>query len=164
MAILVRRSTPMRISDVMGVSSVTVRPDVTVQDAIGRMVAANVGSVTVCDGPRLVGIFTERDVLRLAGSGADFTSLAVGDVMTRELITVPPDADPLAAAHLMAEKRIRHLPVVEGDNLLGVVGIRDVLSVLFEKLWAQHDEEARRRVQELLSRTPGRLVHEELSA
>jgi CBS domain-containing protein len=154
----------MAVSDVMGVTAVTVGPDVTVQEAIGRMVAANVGSVTVCDGPRLVGIFTERDVLRLAGRGADFRSLDVGDVMTTDLITIPPDADLLAAAHLMAEKRIRHLPVVEGDNLLGVVGIRDVLSVLFEKLWAQHDEEARQRVQELLSRTPGRLVHEELSA
>ena len=59
----------MAVSDVMGVTAVTVRPDVTVQEAIGRMVAANVGSVTVCDGPRLVGIFTERDVLRLAGRG-----------------------------------------------------------------------------------------------
>src|SRR3954447_23372567 len=154
----------MAISDVMGVSAVTVHPEVTVQEAIGRMVAANVGSVTVCDGPRLVGIFTERDVLRLAGSGADFTSLAVGDVMTTALVTIPPDADPLAAAHLMADKRIRHLPVGEGDNLLGVVGIRDVLSVLFEKLWAQHDPEARRQVQELLTRTPARRVHEELSA
>jgi CBS domain-containing protein len=154
----------MRVGDVMGVSSVTVGPEVTVHEAISRMVAANVGSVTVCDGSRLVGIFTERDVLRLAGEGADFRSLLVGEVMTTALVTIPPDADPLAAAHLMADKRIRHLPVVEGDNLLGVVGIRDVLSVLFEKLWAQHDPEARRRVQDLLSRTPARPVHEELSA
>jgi CBS domain-containing protein len=154
----------MAISDVMGVSFVTVSPDATVKEAIGRMVAANVGAVTVCEGPRLVGIFTERDVLRLVSESAHFEDRRVGDVMTRSLVTVPPDADPIAAARLMGENAIRHLPVVEDGNLLGVVGIRDVLSVLVEKLWATHDEEARRRVQELLARTPSRHQHEELSA
>jgi CBS domain-containing protein len=67
----------------------------------------------------------------------------------------------LHAAELMGRHRIRHLPVVEAGNLLGVVGIRDVMSVLVEKLWAARDPQARRQVQELLSRSPGRLHEEE---
>jgi CBS domain-containing protein len=150
----------MTISDVMGVAAVTVRPDATIQEAIGRMMAANVGSVTVCDGPRLVGIFTERDVLRLAGERVDFLRVPVGDVMTRELVTIPPDGDILDAARLMGRHRIRHLPVVEDGNLLGVVGIRDVVSVLVERLWAAHDPEAHDRARELLARGPARLEAE----
>src|SRR5947209_6947666 len=144
----------MAISDVMGVSTVTVRRDATVHDAIARMVAANVGAVTVCDGPRLVGIFTERDVLRLAGQGRSFGSVPVDEVMTRPVITISPDADALDAARLMGEKQIRHLPVVEDGNLLGVVGIRDLLAILVERLWATHDPEARERAKALLSRSP----------
>jgi len=70
--------------------------------------------------------------------------------------TATPDAslddDILAAARLMGERRIRHLPVVQGENLLGVVGIRDVLGALAEQLWRNRDEAARQTVHELLSR------------
>jgi len=59
----------MPIADVAGLRLVTVAPDDTVQSAIRRMLAESVGAVAVCEGPRLVGIFTERDVLRLAGEG-----------------------------------------------------------------------------------------------
>ncbi len=102
---------------------VTVSPDDPVQLAIARMLEENVGSVGVCEGERLVGIFTERDVLRLAGEGPDFREVRVGDVMTRQLVTLAPDDDVLDAARLMGERKIRHLPVLEGENLLGMVGI-----------------------------------------
>lgn len=144
----------MPIADVMTVRTVIVRPEESVQAAIARMVDENVGSVAVCEGTRLVGIFTERDVLRLAGDGADFDVLKVGDVMTTGLVTVSPDDDIVAVAHLMGERRIRHVPVLQGDNLVGLVGIRDVLGVLAEMLWQTHDEEARETVRELLARAP----------
>ena len=144
----------MPISDVMRVRLVSVAPDETVQSAIARMVEAGVGSVAVCDGARLVGIFTERDVLRLVAERARLDGVRIGDVMTREVQTVSGDDDLLAAARLMGERRIRHLPVVQGDNVLGIVGIRDVLGALTERLWRSHDEEAHETMRELLSRRP----------
>jgi CBS domain-containing protein len=136
----------------MRVRLVSVAPDETVQSAIARMVEAGVGSVAVCEGSRLVGIFTERDVLRLAGEQAGLDGIRVGDVMTRDVQTVSGDDDLLAAARLMGERRIRHLPVVQGDNLLGIVGIRDVLGALTERLWRSHDEEAHETMRDLLGR------------
>ena len=140
------------IVDVMRSRLVAVAPDTAGRAAIGRMAEADVGSVVVCDGSRLVGIFTERDVLRLAGEGVDLDATRVADVMTRDVATVTPDTDLLAAARLMGERRVRHLPVVEGENVLGVVGIRDILGVLTERLWRTRDEDARETVHELLSR------------
>jgi len=69
-------------------------------------------------------------------------------------VTVSADDDIVSAARLMGERRIRHLPVVEGENLLGVVGIRDVLGALTETLWRTHDEQAHETVRGLLSRRP----------
>ena len=81
-----------RIADVMSFRLVSVRPDETVQAAIARMLEENVGSVAVCDGSRLVGMFTERDVLRLAGEdGGGFGQVQVGEVMTRTLVTAGSD-------------------------------------------------------------------------
>ena len=144
----------MAVADVMAFRVVTVSPDDTVQVAIARMLEENVGSVAVCEGERLAGIFTERDVLRLAGEGPDFASVRVGDVMTTQLVTLAPDDDILDAARLMGERKIRHLPVLDGENLLGVVGIREVVRALVERLWRTHDEEARERARELLDRSP----------
>ena len=144
----------MAIVDVMNLRVVSVRPDEPVQVAIARMMEENVGSVAVCDGSSLAGIFTERDVLRLAGEGASFADLKVRDVMTRAVVTVSADVDILEAAQLMSERRIRHLPVMQGDNLLGVVGIRDVLRTLIERLWRSHDAEARETARQLLQRAP----------
>jgi CBS domain-containing protein len=72
--------------------------------------------------------------------------------MTRNVITVSADADLLSAARLMGERRIRHLPVVEGENLLGMIGIRDVLAALAERLWRSRDEDVHETVHELLAR------------
>jgi CBS domain-containing protein len=138
------------IADVMSPRVVSVRPDETVQVAISRMLEENIGSVAVCEEHRLVGIFTERDVLRLAGEGAAFDRLPVGDVMTRTLVTVPPDVDLIDAARLMGEKKIRHLPVLQGEHLLGIVGIREVMGSLLEQLWRRQDPDVRETARELL--------------
>lgn len=125
----------------MNVKLVSVDPDAGAREAVRKMNEQNVGSVAVCEGGRLVGIFTERDVLRLASEGVSLDGVAVSEVMTRSPITVPADADIVAVAELMGQRRVRHLPVVEGENVLGVVGIRDVLAALVDRLWA-HDERA----------------------
>lgn len=142
----------MSIADVMSTRVVEAAPGETVREAARRMCDAGIGSVAVCEGARLVGILTERDVLRLAAAGADLDRTAVEDAMTRSVVTVSADDDILAAARLMSERRIRHVPVVENENLLGVIGIRDVLSALAERLWRSQDEDAHETVHELLAR------------
>jgi CBS domain-containing protein len=132
----------MAIGDVMRVRVVTVEPNASARTAVLRMLEEGVGSVAVCDGGRLVGIFTERDVLRLAGDATPLDEIRVADVMTTELAKVSPDTSIVDAAGLMGARKIRHLPVVEDDRLLGLVGIRDVLGALVERLWQTHDERA----------------------
>ena len=136
---------------------VTVTPDDPVSVAIARMLEETIGSVAVCEGDRLVGIFTERDVLRLAGEGSGFADVRVGDVMTRNPVTLSPDDDVLDAARLMGERKVRHLPVLEGENLMGMVGVREVMRTLVERLWRTQDPEARERARELLARSSSAL-------
>lgn len=132
----------MAIVDVMRVRVVSVGVEDSARLAVLRMLEEDVGAVAVCDGGRLVGIFTERDVLRLEGEGTPLDQVRVGDVMTREVVSVTPDVTVADAAELMGGRRIRHLPVVEDGNLLGMVGIRDVLACLVERLWQARDESA----------------------
>ena len=80
------------------------------------------------DGPWLLGIFTERDALRVAAAGTDPKTAAVRDWMTKDPVTVDPETDSDDAAAIMATEGFRHLPVVDGDSVVGVVSLRDVLA------------------------------------
>lgn len=106
----------------------SVPPAQSVTEVAQDMVQRRVGSAVVVDGPWLLGIFTERDVLRAAGSGTDLTAASVKDWMTKDPVTVGPDTDTEEAAALMATHGFRHLPVVDGDTVIGVVSLRDLLS------------------------------------
>jgi CBS domain-containing protein len=140
----------MQIGGVMRVKLVTAGPEETAADAIRLMLEAGVGSVLVVDGPEPIGIFTERDVLKLAGAGASFATVLLRDVMTPKPVTVSADDGILAAAQLMGERNLRHLPVVEGGNLVGIVSIKDVLGFLAERLWSEHDAAAHDTARALL--------------
>lgn len=142
----------MGVVDVMGVRLVCTSPEDAVETAVRRMVDEGVGSVVVCDGPRLVGILTERDVLRLASEGVDLGQQRMGEAMTKRPVVIGPGHDVVEAARLMCEHHIRHLPVVDGDHVLGVIAIRDVLDALAERLYRTHDEGIRETVHELLAR------------
>ncbi|MBM4426871.1 MAG: CBS domain-containing protein [Chloroflexi bacterium] len=99
-----------------------------VLDAIKAMAEAHIGAVLVKDGGKIVGIFTERDYLikgELEGRTAKNTK--VGDVMTSKMMTVTMDTSVEQCMGLMNQYRIRHLPVVENDQLVGLVSIRDVM-------------------------------------
>ena len=134
----------------MTVRVVSVGPEDEVRVAIARMLEENVGSVAVLEDNRLVGMFTERDVLRLAGEGRYFHEIKVGDVMTRKLFVAEPDDDLTHIAQLMQDKRIRHIPVVQGDMVLGMLGIREVLRVLLERAWSAQDGAAHETARGLL--------------
>jgi CBS domain-containing protein len=142
----------VHVGAVMSITIVSVEPNATVREAITKMMQEHVGAVAVCDGTQLIGIFTERDVLRLASERSHFRELRVGDVMTSRLVTASADTSIVDAAHLMGEHKIRHLPIVEGDNLVGMIGIRDVLRTLVERVWSDHDPDARQTAGTLLRR------------
>ena len=107
----------------------TVEPAVTVLDVARRMVERNVGAVLVLEAGGLVGIMTERDVLRAVARGLR-DDATVADCMTRDPETIAPD-DPLSlAATMMIHGGFRHLPVVEGGGVVGILSIRDLVQVL----------------------------------
>jgi CBS domain-containing protein len=109
----------------MSVNLVTCTRDRAVHDACGMMTDAGVGSVLVLDDGHLVGIFTERDVLRLVAEGRDLDAEVVGSHMSRQVVAVEPDAQAADVAELMNVQRIRHLPVVDGGTPVGIVSLRD---------------------------------------
>ncbi len=104
------------------------RPSDLVADAVKKMAEENVGSVVVVDEEmKPIGIFTERDLLRLCASGADLSKTRLGDVMTKNPIVIREDESVKKALELMLYFGFRHLPVVDSQGrLVGVVSIRDV--------------------------------------
>jgi CBS domain-containing protein len=100
----------------------------TVYEAIEKMVEANVGSLLVSEGGEIVGIVTERDYLRrVALQGRTERETAVRDIMTSPLVVVTPDTPMGECMALMTDRRIRHMPVVDEDTVVGVVSIGDLV-------------------------------------
>lgn len=128
----------MNVSDVMTQASVTESPSDTLRAAAVLMWRQQTGSLAIVDGDTLVGIITERDVLRAVAQGVDLDSTTVGDAMTKHVITVASDVPLRDASRLMAQHWIRHLPVVDGDKLVGVLSQRDVAGI-FAALWRVPD-------------------------
>jgi CBS domain-containing protein len=105
----------------------SVSPVLSVYDAVSEMNRHRIGAIVVLDGARLVGIFTERDVLRrVVGAGIDPKRSLVADVMSPGVITIAPDATIEQTMNIFTEKRCRHLPVVSGGQLRGVISIGDI--------------------------------------
>jgi CBS domain-containing protein len=118
----------VQVREIMTTEVLTTSDGQPVAEVTGMMVKARVGSAVVMQGSWLAGILTERDVLRAAASGADLTKSPVSEWMTRNPITATPDTTIGEAADVMLANGFRHLPVVEGRELEGVVSIRDVLA------------------------------------
>lgn len=108
---------------------VSVAPGDTVIQALRLMVDRNIGSVVVMDNNKLIGIFSERDYVRnIALKGMDPTNTRVGDSMTEKVCYVSPEFTVDEVMALMTEKRIRHVPVLDGQqNLVGIVSIGDLV-------------------------------------
>ncbi len=121
----------MTVDDIVSRRSgdtVTVPPGMSVRDAVALLSDRSIGAVPVVDGGSLLGIMSERDVIHcVARDGAAVLDWTVERIMTAPAITVEPGRTVLAALSLMTSRRIRHLPVVEGGNLLGIVSIGDLV-------------------------------------
>lgn len=115
------------ILDRKGRTVYSVSSTATIADAVAEMNRHRVGSVLVIDGGKLVGIFTERDVLRrVVGAGVDPKGTRVADVMTAGVITISPEATIDETMRIFTEKRCRHLPVLEEGRLAGAISIGDI--------------------------------------
>jgi CBS domain-containing protein len=127
----------------------SVDPEDSVLDAVRKMNCERIGATLVCTENRMVGIFTERDVLtRVLDAGRDPDATRVADVMTREVITVGPETGVQEAMAVMTERRTRHLPILEQGNLLGVVSIGDLTR------WVSRNQEV--HIQDLVAFITGK--------
>ena len=114
----------------------SVTPTTMVFDAIELMSKHNIGALPVLDGGRLLGVFTERDYTRkVILRGKSSKSTTVREIISTPVVTVVPEATVEECMRLMTEKRIRHLPVVEGGMMAGIVSIGDVVNWIIS---AQH--------------------------
>jgi CBS domain-containing protein len=105
-----------------------IHPDATVFDAIAKMAENNIGSLVVMDGEELVGIITERDYARnVVLKGHSSSTTPVREIMERRVIFVRPEQTVEQCMALMSDKRVRHLPVLEGKKVIGIVSIGDLV-------------------------------------
>jgi len=114
------------VADLMTREVVTVDPADTIGEAAEKMIDARIGAVLVSDFGSVIGILTERDVLRAVAHRTHSSEARVRQWMTREVVTVPPSMDADEAARTMLERNFRHLPVLDDGRPVGIVSIRDL--------------------------------------
>ncbi len=119
----------MQVRNLMNSPVVSIDPDQSVQSAAQVMREHGIGSVVVEQGGQLVGILTERDVMHAAALAGDVSQTRVGEHMTAPVVTASPNWDVTVAATEMSDRHIRHLVVTELGSAVGVVSVRDVMSV-----------------------------------
>lgn len=111
--------------------------DMTVYAALEKLAEYSVGALMVMEGNRLVGVFSERDYTRkITLKGRNSKETSVSEIMTADVCTVTADTRTHDCIVLMSKKKIRHLPVVEGDKVLGMISIRDIMNDII----AEHED------------------------
>ncbi len=109
----------------------SIGPNQSVYEAIHLLAEKEIGALAVLDGDRLVGILSERDYTRqIILKGRSSESTLVKDIMSSDVITTTPDQDIQQCMQLMTEKRIRHLPIVDNNNLIGMISIGDLVRAI----------------------------------
>jgi len=119
MALLVRHA--------MTEAPTTARPDLNAADAAGMMRSHDVGVIPIAEEGKLLGLVTDRDlVVRVLAERKDPTAVALRDIMTRSAVTVTPDTELADARDVMAKHQVRRLPVMKGEELVGIISLGDV--------------------------------------
>ncbi len=118
----------MKVSEIMTRGAETVAPDASLRDAAQTMKRLDIGAIPVCDGDRLVGIVTDRDiVVRAVADGADTASTTVREAMTEGIVYCQEDTDVQTVADTMKQRQIRRLVVLDADKcLVGIVSLGDL--------------------------------------
>jgi CBS domain-containing protein len=108
-------------------------PDATVYDALQQMAEKNVGALIVFEGDRMVGLISERDYARKIVLKNKFSrETAVSEIMSRDVVTVAPDKNLEECMEVISEHRVRHLPVVKEDRVLGIISIGDIVKGIID--------------------------------
>ena len=114
------------LGEVMTKDVLSVAPEDTIGEAAQKMTDQGVGAVVVSDFGRMIGIFTERDLMRAVAGRVHSSEARVREWMTPDPVTLASSASPKEAAEIMLERGFRHIPVVDGERAIGIVSIRDV--------------------------------------
>jgi CBS domain-containing protein len=121
-------TTVRQLLDQKGEQIWSIHPDATVFDAIAKMAEKNIGSLAVMNGEKLVGVITERHYARnVALKGTTSPATTVGNIMETHVCVAVLEQSVEQCMALMTDKRVRHLPVVDGDKLVGVISIGDLV-------------------------------------
>jgi len=125
----------MAIERLMTREVVTATPGETVAAVVERMSRASVGAIVILEDDRVTGVFTERDLLqRVVAAGKDAGATEVGDVATRDVVTVEPTTSLRDCAETLRRQKVRHLPVVQGRRLVGILSARDFFTTVAREL------------------------------
>jgi len=117
----------MKVRDVMTSKVESVTPNSSIVEIAGLMRSNDVGSIPVCEGKKVLGIITDRDiVIKVIAEGKNTHSISAKDIMNSEVITVTSDQDVHEAARIMADYQIRRLPVTEQGDIVGIVALGDL--------------------------------------
>lgn len=134
----------MRIADILrgkGQEVATIGRTATVSALVATLGEHNIGAAVVAEQGRVVGIVSERDVVRrLRDRGSNLLASAVEDIMTADVFTCSPDDTVDQLAELMTQRRIRHVPVLDGDRLVGIVSIGDVVKSRISQLVTDREQ------------------------
>jgi CBS domain-containing protein len=134
----------MRISDVLrtkGSTVATVEPGISVSTLIGELARHNIGAMVVVDGDTVVGIVSERDIVRQLGErGAELLTAPVSEIMTTSVVTCTPTDSVDSLAATMTERRVRHMPVLVDGKLAGIVSIGDVVKSRITELETDREQ------------------------
>lgn len=119
----------MQVKEIMNTDVKTTVPEATVQEAAKKMDEFKIGSLIVVTKGKLAGIITERDLLsKVVAEAKDSSKIEVSDVMTKEVIMISPEIEVEEASEVMMEKKVKKLPVIENDNLVGIVTATDIVT------------------------------------
>ena len=115
--------------------NVVAGPDETVGSAVSKLIEYNIGSLPVCDNDgRPLGIITERDIIRKSHNReSEIATMRVGDIMSKNLVIATMDDDVDYAINAMKQEKIRHLPLVDGSKVVGIISMRDLLGIRLEE-------------------------------
>jgi len=135
----------MRVQEILSAKSIgevfTIRPDATVAELLTTLADLNIGALVVStDGSHMEGIVSERDIVRKLRNFDQSSSVTVGEIMTTDVRVCEPDATLDEVMGVMTEYRVRHVPVLDGDVLVGVLSIGDAVKTRMDQLEFERDQ------------------------
>ena len=135
----------MRVREILSAKSIgqvfTIRPDATVADLLTTLADLNIGALVVSsDGSHMEGIVSERDIVRKLGNFGQSANVTVGEIMTTDVRVCEPDDTLDELMGIMTEYRVRHVPVLDGDVLVGVLSIGDAVKSRMDQLEFERDQ------------------------